>query len=66
MTINDADLNYSCLKVRQLAETLPKLMRDGQTQLLFLVLHEISNQAEKGKERLNRIEWLPTREPMGA
>lgn len=59
MTLNDIETNERCLRIRQLAEMLPKLMRDGQESMLFVVVHEISCEAEAAKERLNRVRWAP-------
>jgi hypothetical protein len=69
MTINDTDLNAYCLKIRQLSEQLPKLMRDGRDTALALVIAEIEATSRDAGFRLNDVtfkdRWHPYRDSMG-
>jgi len=57
MTLNDQELNARCLMVRQLAEQLPILMRDGKIADLDRVIGLIIHQATFAGYRLNDLRW---------
>lgn len=70
MTINDLPLNEFCVKVRQLAEQLPILMRDGKVRDFAMALSDIEMNARDCQYRLNdllakRGESHPLAEQMG-
>ena len=69
MTINDIELNEYCVKIRQLSEQLPKLMRDGRDTTLALVIAEIEATSRDAGFRLNDVSfkdrWHPYRDSMG-
>lgn len=54
MTLNDLYVNERCLLVRQQAEALPKLMRDGKEHALFMALSNIELAARQAQEFLNQ------------
>jgi hypothetical protein len=70
MTINDIELNAYCLKIRQIAEALPILMRNGADGDLWKALADIENHARAAGFRLNDVhfkdKWHPYRDSMGS
>ena len=55
--MNDIYVNQRCLEVRQLAEQLPVLMRDGKELALFMALSDIERAARQAQDRLNEQRW---------
>ena len=66
MTINDIELNEHLTKIHRFHNHLDRQTRDGLEGALFLSLMEIEEAAKKAQERLNKIRWIPSREPMGS
>jgi hypothetical protein len=65
MTINDTELSDYLTKIHRFNNHLDRQTRDGLEGALFLSLMEIEEAAKKAQERLNRIRWIPQKEPMG-
>lgn len=56
-TLNDLETNERCVKIRQLADTLQVLEREGKELALFIALSDIEKHAHEAQARLNEIKW---------
>lgn len=56
MTINDIDVNALCLLIREKADSLSMLMREGKELALFMALSDIDRAAKQAQYRLNDIQ----------
>lgn len=57
VTINHLSLNESCLKIRQAADKLPELMRDGRVSDLCEALATIECEAREAGYLVNDMVW---------
>ena len=65
-TINDLELAELVQKIHRWNAHLDRQMANGLEGAMFLSLMEIEEAAKKAQERLNKIRWIPSREPMGS
>lgn len=64
--LNDIELADLIQKLHRWNTHLDRQMADGMEGALFNTLMQLEEAAVKAQARLNRIRWIPQREPMGS
>jgi hypothetical protein len=63
--LNDIELADLIQQIHRWNAHLDRQMANGLEGALFLSLMELETAARKAQERLNKLRWVPQREPMG-
>lgn len=64
--LNDIELADLIQKIHRWNAHLDRQMANGMEGALFNTLMQLEEAAVKAQLRLNRIRWIPQREPMGS
>ena len=64
-SLNDLELETYIREIHRWELHLDRQMANGMEGALFLSLMQLEEAAKKAQERLNKIRWVPQREPMG-
>lgn len=64
--LNDLELETYVREIHRWHKHINRQMADGMEGALFLTLMQIESASKKAQERLNKIRWIPQREPMGS
>lgn len=63
--LNDIELADYIQQIHRWNSHLDRQMANNMEGALFLSLMQLEEAARKAQERLNRLRWIPQREPMG-
>lgn len=64
--LNDIELATLIQQIHRWEGHLDRQMANGMEGALFLSLMQLEEAAKKAQDRLNKIRWVPQREPMGS
>ena len=65
-SLNDLELETYIREIHRWELHLDRQMANGMEGALFLSLMQLEEAAKKAQERLNKLRWIPQREPMGS